>query len=744
MAVNLSPVGGVAAQFFTNSGVPLNGGKIFTYLAGTTTPATAYTTSQGNVAWSNPIILDSAGRVPSGGEIWITDGLTYKFVLKDSNDVLIATYDNISGINSNFVAFVNQQEIITATAGQTVFNLGISYLPGTNSLSVFVDGVNQYGPGAQYAYVETDADTVTFTSGLHIGAEVKFTTTQQQSAGAVDASQVSYTPPFTGSVATNVEDKLAQYVSVIDFGAVGDGVADDWEPCQKACDYIQSLGGGTVLFPAGKTYRIAGNTIIIWGNNVNLIGYGATLYKDNAGGSAGYYGDALTVFGKVNGVLYYSPQVAGGSYTAPATYNGSTIPSVNINIEGFTVTFGTHLTDSINGISGLNFEHVTVKNCVVENAPQTSFAWVASENTSCVHVTMDNCFSDGAGMQAFCFNSYDTSPGDAGEIFAKVINCRSENTQLTVASPWPEQYGLPSSAFVRASGNDIQFQVSFDNCQFDATTHLLDGYRTTSFRNCRMGFVFALNASPACALMFDNCRFRAFDKATGSGVIDSQIYTRNQFNGTAKITINACSFEAPAAAEYNIINYGFDIAVNNSTGEINLYSVPEGVGYENTTLIADGAVKNPGSSAVVVAGKTSDFAACVLKSPLVVLGTNDKTVTVKDSQFVVDATFATYCIQVASDASVRAVNNIVDYTNNSYATVRIADITYIVEKSNTYLYAAGTELSYDEIYATATPSSGYWQTTSRVIRAQPIVGQPKAWVCTVAGAPGTWVSEGNL
>ena len=24
------------------------------------------------------------------------------------------------------------------------------------------------------------------------------------------------------------------------------------------------------------------------------------------------------------------------------------------------------------------------------------------------------------------------------------------------------------------------------------------------------------------------------------------------------------------------------------------------------------------------------------------------------------------------------------------------------------------------------------------------VGQPKGWVCTVAGTPGTWVSEGNL
>jgi len=248
MAVNLSPVGGVAAQFFTNTGAVLTGGKLFTYLAGTTTPAVAYTSSQGNTAWTNPIVLDAAGRVSGSGEIWITDGIIYKFVLKDSNDVLIATYDNITGINSNSVAYTNQQEIQTATANQTVFNLAtMSYQPGTNSLSVFVDGVNQYGPGAQYAYTETDADTVTFVSGLHVGAQVKFTTTQQQGAGAVDASQVSYVPPFTGSVATNVEAKLAQTVSVMDFGAVGNGIANDTAAIQAAIN----SNAQNIYFPQG-------------------------------------------------------------------------------------------------------------------------------------------------------------------------------------------------------------------------------------------------------------------------------------------------------------------------------------------------------------------------------------------------------------------------------------------------------------------------------------------------------------
>jgi hypothetical protein len=47
MAVNLSPIGGVAGQFFDNNGDPLVGGKLYTYAAGTTTPQTTFTSSSG-------------------------------------------------------------------------------------------------------------------------------------------------------------------------------------------------------------------------------------------------------------------------------------------------------------------------------------------------------------------------------------------------------------------------------------------------------------------------------------------------------------------------------------------------------------------------------------------------------------------------------------------------------------------------------------------------------------------------
>ena len=134
--VFLSPVGGAAAQFFTNSGVPLTGGKLYTYAAGTTTPQTAYTSSSGVTAHTNPIILDSAGRVP-GGEIWLSAPL-YKFSLNTSTDVLIATYDNVGGIGAASYQIQN----FTGTGSQVAFTLSNASL-GENFTFVYINGVYQ-------------------------------------------------------------------------------------------------------------------------------------------------------------------------------------------------------------------------------------------------------------------------------------------------------------------------------------------------------------------------------------------------------------------------------------------------------------------------------------------------------------------------------------------------------------------------------------------------------------------------
>lgn len=95
MAVNLSPIGN-GFQFFTTTGIPLAGGKIYTYQAGSSTPLATYTDNTGTVANANPIVLGSDGRPAT--EIWLTYGYNYKFILKTADDTTIQTYDNLYGI----------------------------------------------------------------------------------------------------------------------------------------------------------------------------------------------------------------------------------------------------------------------------------------------------------------------------------------------------------------------------------------------------------------------------------------------------------------------------------------------------------------------------------------------------------------------------------------------------------------------------------------------------------------------
>ena len=82
-------------QFFAASGIPLAGGLLYTYAAGTTTPSATYTDSSGGTANSNPIVLDARGEA----NVWL-GAATYKFKLCDSTNTEIWTVDNISAPTS--------------------------------------------------------------------------------------------------------------------------------------------------------------------------------------------------------------------------------------------------------------------------------------------------------------------------------------------------------------------------------------------------------------------------------------------------------------------------------------------------------------------------------------------------------------------------------------------------------------------------------------------------------------------
>ena len=88
-------------------------------------------------------------------------------------------------------------------------------------------------------------------------------------ASSGGAALVGYLPAGTGAVATDVQSKLRESVSVKDFGAVGDGVTDDTAAIQLAVD---SAGTSGVYLPKG-TYKVS-DKINISAEGVTLVGAG--------------------------------------------------------------------------------------------------------------------------------------------------------------------------------------------------------------------------------------------------------------------------------------------------------------------------------------------------------------------------------------------------------------------------------------------------------------------------------------
>ena len=131
---------------------------------------------------------------------------------------------------------------------------------------VFISGV--YQQKDQYSVTGT---TLAFTSAPPLGVdnvEVQIGPAVQLSVAS--ALTTSYQPPGTGAVATNVQSKLRESVSVKDFGAVGDYTTDDTTAVLAA---IAAVGqGGVVHFPRG-VYRVTQSIDLPMG--VKIVGDGA-------------------------------------------------------------------------------------------------------------------------------------------------------------------------------------------------------------------------------------------------------------------------------------------------------------------------------------------------------------------------------------------------------------------------------------------------------------------------------------
>ena len=339
----------------------------------------------------------------------------------EGTDLFVVVQDNVTkkAYASDIQTYVGFEEVQTATAGQTVFNLTtMTYAAGANNLMVFVDGVNQYEGSS---YVETDNNTVTFTQGLHEGALVKFSTVQTQTSSVANAGAVTFLQAGTGAVPTNVQTKLRETVSVKDFGAQGDGVTDDTAAIQAAIDAANTAGGGTVTVPAG-VYMIDASVYVNMKDNVSLvIETGAELKAIT---------NALAVYSVIRATNVDNWSVVGGgkvtgertTHTGVTGEGGECITVFGCNnfvIDGLTIQDGWGDGIYIGGNVTVNQSRsFTIQNCYLNNNRRNNISVTAGRDFTITNnrITNANGTAPEAGIDL------EPNPSDAWDVEDCVVS----------------------------------------------------------------------------------------------------------------------------------------------------------------------------------------------------------------------------------------------------------------------------------------------------------------------------------
>lgn len=183
-------------QFFNPvTGAFLAGGKVYSYEAGSSTPKFLHTTSVGDVNQTNPVILDSYGKVNGG--IWGSGN--YKIVVKDSTDAItVLTIDDIAagavgGSSAAFGNFTVSANTITAASGNDV----IFQTATTGSVKIL-------GNATQAGKINLYENTANGTNYVQITPPASITANRTITLPDIDLTQwlVQYVYTQTGAVAT--------------------------------------------------------------------------------------------------------------------------------------------------------------------------------------------------------------------------------------------------------------------------------------------------------------------------------------------------------------------------------------------------------------------------------------------------------------------------------------------------------------------------------------------------------------
>lgn len=279
MSFLLSPIGN-ESQIDAN-GAPLSGGKIETYIAGTSTPTATYTNNTGSAPHTNPIVLNVLGLPPQ--PIWLDSLLSYKFIIKDVNNVVQRTIDNVVGISGS----------APLPADQWIIYQGSATYIGAASFSLAGDQTSIFQVGRRVRTVNTGG--VVYSTILTSVFGAVTTITLSNDSGSLDTglSQVAY------SILSSQNDSIPAIVAKSDY-LTFTGVAEI-TTTGTVPNYAASPSLALASYQTGQRFRVkfhaAGSVNPLTNYTLNIGGLGAKNIL--AYGTGGSYIPAIVV-----GALY--------------------------------------------------------------------------------------------------------------------------------------------------------------------------------------------------------------------------------------------------------------------------------------------------------------------------------------------------------------------------------------------------------------------------------------------------------
>jgi len=234
-------------------------------------------------------------------------------------------------------------------------------------------------------------------------------------ATSAGSSGVGFKQAATTSVSRTVQGKLRESISVMDFGAVGDGSSDDTAAIQAAIDYARSNLVGYVSLPAG-TYKITKPLYLYGSDNyirggVSLRGAGVQATRIVKSGN-GTKADG-TWYASVDACVIFTPYPVPTSVTpATGTYN---VGLYDLTVEGATGTpnaFGVYTKDDFGQIK---VERV----CVI--GQNTTFRtdanmWLTSWENVSLHPVQSGFWMNASGTSVNLKNVYVLGGGTGGGV----------------------------------------------------------------------------------------------------------------------------------------------------------------------------------------------------------------------------------------------------------------------------------------------------------------------------------------